>query len=77
MAKNANEFILKEPSLIEYGSWTSPHLIDPDTDPELSFTKVDDVGYIRQGTNIVGLNDTFVEYLSGTPHEIVRKETPG
>lgn len=73
MAKNKDEFILKE-GLIQYGTWTDPDLIVPGTDPTTSFTATGDLGYIRQGSISVGLADTFAEYLSGTPQKIIRKD---
>ena len=74
MGFNKEEFILKEPTPIQYGTWTDPHLITPSTDPETSFTATDNVGYVRKGTITFGLNDEFVEYESETPSIIVRKD---
>ena len=73
MALTANELILKEPT-IQYGSWASPASIVPGTDPSASFTATDDCGYIRMGTIRTGISREQVEYLSGTPHEIVAKD---
>lgn len=70
---NKNEFILKEPK-IQYGTWVTPSLITPAVDPATYFIPTNDIGYVRLGTIVQGLNDEFVEYLSGTPHLIVRKD---
>ena len=73
MAYSRDEFILKE-GVIEYGTWTSPHLLDGSTDPSTSFTATDNVGYIRQGTISLMINNTWGEYLSGTPQKIIRED---
>jgi len=77
MALNKDEFLLKEPAPIEYGPWTSPHALDGTADPAASFSATGNVGYVRQGTFVVGLNDEFVEYRAGTPYKIVRKDLIG
>lgn len=76
MAFNRNEFVLKE-ATIEYGAWTDPHLLTPASNPTSSFTVTDNVGFIRQGTIVMGFNDEFVEYRSGTPYKIIRKDLIG
>lgn len=73
MAYNREIFILKEGS-IQYGTWTDPHTLTPATDPLTSFTATDNLGYLRQGSINIMLNDEFVEYLSGTPQKIIRKD---
>jgi len=73
MAYNSTEFILKE-GTIQYGTWTDPHLLTPASDPTASFSATDTVGYIRMGTQVYNIADERVEYLTNTPHEIVRRD---
>jgi hypothetical protein len=74
MAKDSAIFLLKEPTSIEFGTWTSPNLIDETADPDTSFTSTDNVGFVEQGSFVWNLNDTFVEYLSQTPAKRIRKD---
>ena len=73
MAYSKDEFILKE-ATIQYGSWANPHALTPASDPKTAFTATDNFGYIRMGTVVIGLNDTFVQYKAGTPHKIIRQD---
>jgi len=73
MAFNKDQLMLKEMKFY-YGTVTDPHLIDTDTDPKDSFNETDTVGFIRMRTDSIGLNDTFAEYLSGTPHKRIRMD---
>jgi hypothetical protein len=73
MAYNREEFILKEGTL-EYGTWTDPSALTPASNPASAFTATDNVGYVRMGSIIVNIADERVEYLSNTPHEIVRRD---
>jgi len=59
---------------LEIGTWTNPHLIASTANPLTSFSSAGIVSYFQQGTLVAGLNDTFAEFLAGTPGKRIRKD---
>lgn len=71
--KNNQELLLKE-GVFYVGTWSSPHLITPAVDPELSFDGPEDLGWFQQGTLDPQINREYAEFLGGTPGQLVRKD---
>jgi hypothetical protein len=75
MSYDAQKLILRELT-IQYGTFQDIDLLSPADDPEdpTYWTLGGNFGYLRMGTVTYGIADQFVEYLSKTPHQIVRKD---
>lgn len=74
--KSKDEFLIKE-GIIEVGVFATPELvISGASDPlvQAGWTATGDLGYFKQGSLNIGLNDTFAEFLAGTPGKKIRKD---
>jgi hypothetical protein len=72
---NSEEFVLRE-FTVQYGAWSDlDTLTSADNPTSVTYwAPTGDFGYLRMGTVAYGINDTFVEYKSKTPHQVVRKD---
>jgi len=73
MAYEKNELMLKELTG-SYGAFADPSILTAADDIEDDFTEEANVGYVRMGSQVLNLNDTFAEYKAGTPHIKIRKD---
>jgi len=73
MAFDKNQLMIKELTAA-YGAYADPSILTVADDIEDDFTEEETVGYVRMGSQVLNLNDTFAEYKAGTPHRKIRKD---
>lgn len=70
---NSESLMLREMTL-QWGTSFDLDLMTANDDVEDFFTPSGVFGYLRMGTFKIGIKDSFVEYKSKTPHQIVRED---